>query len=119
MPPRGVVFWTGLILWYSTMWITAQHSVAWAQAPTEAAVYVDRAVLAYDEKKFDEALQELREALRLDSENIEALYYQGLVYMALNRTVEARGTWEKARALRPADLDIAFQLGVLYFSQAP
>ncbi|MBI3326106.1 MAG: tetratricopeptide repeat protein [Nitrospinae bacterium] len=117
MPTRGVVFWTGLLLMCSTVWIAPQRSVTWAQAPTEATVYVDRGVLAYDAKRFDEALKEVQEALRLDPQNVEALYYQGLVYVALNRTAEAQAAWEKAIALRPADVDVAFQLGTLYFSQ--
>jgi tetratricopeptide (TPR) repeat protein len=43
--------------------------------------------------------------------------YQGLVYVALNRIAEAQAAWEKARALRPTDRDVAFQLGTLYFSR--
>jgi tetratricopeptide (TPR) repeat protein len=78
---------------------------------------VDRAVLAYDSKRFDDALQELAEALRLDPQNTEALYYQGLVSAALDRMSDARAAWEKALSLRPADTDVAFQLGVLYFNQ--
>jgi len=100
---------------------TPQISVAWAQVPTEAAiaaaVFVDRAVVAYGEKRFDEALKELQEALRLDPQSVDALYYQGLVYAALNRPADAQASLEKARELRPTDPDVTFQLGVLYFGQ--
>ena len=78
---------------------------------------MDRALVAYEDKKFEEALKELQEALRLNPENVDALYYQGLVYVALGRTGDALAVLEKARQMRPEDLDVAFQLGALYFNQ--
>jgi tetratricopeptide (TPR) repeat protein len=101
----------GLMLWCSMIWMATQGFIAEAQVLPEATIYVDRAVIAYEEKRYDEALQELQEAFRLDPENVDALYYQGLVHVALNRIDEAQAAWEKARALRPSDLDVAFQLG--------
>lgn len=110
-----------LALLCSILLSTAQLSVAWAQAQQEAeiaaAVFVDRAVVAYGDGKFDEALKELQEALRLNPESVDALYYQGLVYAALNRAGDARASLEKARGLHPTDLDVAFQLGVLFFNE--
>jgi tetratricopeptide (TPR) repeat protein len=94
-----------------------QSSVAWSQVPADATVYVDRAIIAHEEKRFDDALRELQEALRLDPQNVEALYYRSVVYLILNRPAEAQAGLEKARALRPENPDISFQLGVLYFSQ--
>jgi tetratricopeptide (TPR) repeat protein len=98
-----------------------QLSTAGAQAPSsgelEAAIFVDRAVLAYSEKRYDAALKELQEALRLHPQSVDALYYQGLVYSALDRPGDARASLEKARAIQPADADVAFQLGVLHFAQ--
>jgi tetratricopeptide (TPR) repeat protein len=96
-------------------------SVARAQVPSEQAlhapVFVDRAVVAYSEGRYDEALKELQEALQRDPENVDALYYQGLVYAAMDRPADAIAPLEKARKLRPADIDVAFQLGTLYFGQ--
>ena len=93
-------------------------SVARAQeAPHEVAVFVDRAVLAYEDKQYEQALKELAEALRLAPDDVDALYYQGLVYIGLDRNAEAQQSLEKARTLRPGDLDVAFQLGVHYFNQ--
>jgi tetratricopeptide (TPR) repeat protein len=98
-----------------------QLSTARAQMPRseelEAAVYIDRAVLAYEEQRYDVALKELQEALRLDPQSVDALYYQGVVYSALGEFGDARASFEKARVIRPADPDVAFQLGVLYFSE--
>ncbi len=92
--------------------------VARAQdTPHEVGIFVDRAVLAYEEKQYDGALKELQEALRLDPNNVDALYYQGLVFIGLERNAEAQAALEKARELRPDDPDVAFQLGVHYFNQ--
>jgi Tfp pilus assembly protein PilF len=92
-------------------------SVAQSQAPTEAVVHIDRAVIAYDAKQYDEALNSLKEALRVDPQNVEALYYLGIVYLTLNRPAEGQAALEQALALRPGNADISFQLGVLYFNQ--
>jgi tetratricopeptide (TPR) repeat protein len=87
------------------------------QTSADAVVYVDRAVLAYDAKRYEEALKELEEALRLHPGYIDALYYQGLVLVALKRPAEAVVALEKALKLRPGDVDTSFQLGALYFGQ--
>jgi tetratricopeptide (TPR) repeat protein len=98
------------------VWMLPFCSLAWPQAPSDAAIFVDRAILAYDDQRYDQALQELQEALRLDPDHIEALFYLGLVYATMNRRPEAMAAWERALQLRPADIDVAFQLGALYFA---
>lgn len=107
---HGGIFVFGLLFVF-------QVSCAWGQGLTEATVHIDRAVIAYEEKKFEFALKELQEALKLEPDNVEALYYQGIVYINLNRIPDAQATLEKARSLRPANNDITFQLGALYFNQ--
>jgi tetratricopeptide (TPR) repeat protein len=100
---------------------TVSVSVAHAQVPSEQAlhapVFVDRAVVAYSEGRYDEALKEVQQALKLDPENVDALYYLGLVYAAMDRPKDAIAPLEKARKLRPADVDVSFQLGTVYFGQ--
>ena len=121
MKERRLVPWVVLFQLVCSVLCGGQLSDAWAQAQEETAneapVYVDRAVIHYQDKKFDEALKELRRALELDPQSADALYYEGLAYAASNRTGEAQAAWEKARGLNPADLDVAFQLGVLYFNR--
>ena len=104
-------------VFFSTIFLVVCPSVVLAQASPEASVYLDRAVLAYGAKRFDEALKELEEAIRLNPESVEVLYYQGLVYGAQNKISDARIALEKALKLRPNNINIAFQLGVLYFIQ--
>src|SRR3989304_4710555 len=84
---------------------------------TEADVFVADAILAYDEKRYDQALGLLREALDIDPNNVDALYYTGLVHLAQRRPDLAAEALEKARARAPADLPILYQLGVAYFIQ--
>ncbi len=78
-------------------------------------IFVDRAVVAYSDGRYEDALKELQQALRLDPENIDARYYQGLTYAALTRNAEAYAALERAKQLRPSDIDVAFQLGVLHY----
>ena len=87
-----------------------------AAQQSEADVLVAQAILAYDARKYDEALALLREALAQDPKNIEALYYSGLVLMAQQKTDQAVEVLEKARGLAPRDPSILFLLGVAYFA---
>ena len=83
---------------------------------SEADVFVAQAILAYDARRYDEALGLLKEALTQDPKNVEALYYSGLVLMAQQKTEQAVEALEKARALAPRDVSIQFLLGVAYFA---
>src|SRR6478752_2257846 len=77
---------------------------------------VAQAILAYDARRYDEALSLLKEALAQDPNNVEALYYSGLTLMAQQKTDQAVEVLEKARARAPRDLSIQFLLGVAYFA---
>lgn len=95
--------------------------VAWptpaAAQTSEAEVSVAQAILAFDGKKYDEALGYLKEALAVDPKNAEAHYYTGLVLSAQQKPGEAIAAFEKARAAAPTDLAILYQLGLAYFTQ--
>ena len=93
--------------------LCAAHAFA---QQSEADVYVAQAILAYDDKRYVEALSLLNEALKLDPGNIQALYYTGLVHLAQKDPVLAMKSLELARAKSPDDLIIRFQLGVAYFT---
>lgn len=116
---RKLLLCSALLL-YGLLCVT-QLSIVWAQAQPEGAieatVFVDRGLLAYQEKKYEEALKEFQEASRLNPANIDALYYQGVTYVAMGRPGDALAVLEKARTMRPDDFDVIFQLGALYFNQ--
>ncbi len=116
MRPRAAVplalilaLWVLLILTAGVVPASAQQSVA--------DVFVAQAILAYDDKHYDDALRLLREALQEDPNHVEALYYTGLVHLAQRRPDLAVEPLEKARARAPQDLSTLFQLGVAYFVQ--
>ena len=84
---------------------------------TEADVYVAQAILDFDEHRYEDALRNLQEALRREPDHVEALYYAGVVNMALRRPKEAIGYLRRAEQRSPADPSIALQLGLAYFAQ--
>ncbi|HWN55635.1 MAG TPA: tetratricopeptide repeat protein, partial [Methylomirabilota bacterium] len=84
---------------------------------SETDVFVAQAILAYEDKRYDEALGYLREAVEQEPKNVEAWYYMGLVYIAQQRMAQAAEALERARALAPNDFSVRFLLGVVYFSQ--
>ncbi|MGH7823504.1 MAG: tetratricopeptide repeat protein, partial [Candidatus Binatia bacterium] len=79
-----------------------------------ADVYVARAIVAYEEKRYGEALDELREALELDPENVEAWFYSGLAQVGRGDLAAAATALERAHALAPHDASILYQLGVVH-----
>jgi tetratricopeptide (TPR) repeat protein len=84
---------------------------------TEADVYVAQAILDFDEKKYEDATRNLQEALKREPDHVEALYYMGVVHMALRRPEEAVRYLTRAQAKSPQDNSIAFQLALAYFAQ--
>jgi tetratricopeptide (TPR) repeat protein len=105
-----------LDLCLANAWLMAGAPTLAVAQQSEADVFVAQAILAYDARKYDEALALLKDALALDPKNVEALYYTGLVLMAQQKTDQAVEALEKARALAPRDLSILFLLGVAYFA---
>ena len=88
-----------------------------AAQTTEADVYVAQAILDFDEKNYDAAIANLEEALKREPDHVEALYYMGVVHMALRRPEEATRYLTRAHAKSPQDASITFQLGLAYFAQ--
>jgi tetratricopeptide (TPR) repeat protein len=84
---------------------------------TEADVFVAQAVVDFDEKQYDSALANLRRALELEPDHVEALYYMGVVNMALRRPAEAIPFLVSARQKAPNDPAINSQLGLAYVAQ--
>jgi tetratricopeptide (TPR) repeat protein len=83
---------------------------------SEADVFVAAAILAYEDKRYDEAVGLLNQALQIDPENVDAYYYLGLSNLAQGKREPAVEALEKARARSPEDLAVLTQLGVTYFT---
>jgi tetratricopeptide (TPR) repeat protein len=81
----------------------------------EADVYVARGILAYEEKRYEDALAALREALTLAPDHPDAVYYSGLTLTAMGRLDEAIIALERARGQAPDDPQVLFHLGAAYF----
>ena len=84
---------------------------------TEADVYVAQAILDIDDKRYDAALANLKKALEVAPDHVEALYYTGVAYAAQRKPEQGVPFLEKARAKAPNDAAIAFQLGLAFFAQ--
>ena len=98
------------------MFSPLQISPAYAQ-DAEADVLVAEVILAMDDKRYEDALALVTEALKRSPDHLEARYYHGIVLMALNRIDEAIVALERTHELAPNNVSIAFQLGVAYFSK--
>ncbi len=109
---RPALTWllVGIVLVGSVPWPASAQT-------TEADVYVAQAILDFDEKKYQDAINNLEEALKREPDHVEALYYMGVVHMALRRPEEAIKYLTRAQAKSPQDNSIAFQLALAYFSQ--
>jgi tetratricopeptide (TPR) repeat protein len=95
--------------------LLSQAAPALAQL-SDADVYVAQATLDIEDKKWDDALAQLKIALSKEPEHIEALYYTGVAYMGKRQPAEALKYLLQARAKAPDDTSIAYQLGLAYFA---
>jgi tetratricopeptide (TPR) repeat protein len=82
----------------------------------DANVLAANAAIAYDDERYDEALNLLDQAIVLDPQHERSLFYQGLVYLALKKPEKAIEPLETVHQLRPDDLDIQHHLGVAHFA---
>src|SRR3989442_12078698 len=85
---------------------------------SEADVFVAQAILAYEAKRYEEALGYLNEAVAQDPKHMEAYYYLGLVNIALLRLDAAVKALDLARELPPADFSVSYLLAVAYLAPA-
>jgi len=90
-------------------------TAAWAQR-ADANVLAANAAIAYDDKRYEEALTLLNQAIALDPQHERSLFYKGLVYLAQKKPKNAIGPLETVHQLRPTDVDIQHHLGVAYFA---
>jgi tetratricopeptide (TPR) repeat protein len=82
----------------------------------ESEILVAQGVVAYDERRYDDALRLLSRSRELNPRDSRGLYYLGLTQLALKNPSEAVSALEAALQLRLTDPAISYQLGVAYFT---
>jgi tetratricopeptide (TPR) repeat protein len=115
LPPGAAPPALGLVVAVGVLLLLLSATPSGAQQ-SDADVLVAQAILAYEDKRYDEALGLLREALAQDPDNLDALYYTGLTLLAQQKPEEAVRPLEQARRRAPGDLALLYQLGVAYFA---
>lgn len=74
-------------------------------------------MLDFDEKRYEQALDNLRRALEAEPAHREALYYTGVVHMARGRPEQAIPFLERALAQSGDKVPIMLQLGLAHFAR--
>ena len=110
----GVPAWLAALLLLAVLWLAGPSPVA-AQL-SDADVYVAQATLDIEDRQWDKALDNLRQALAKEPDHVEALYYSGVAYMGKKDPNQAITFLERARAKSPDDASILYQLGLAHFA---
>lgn len=70
------------------------------------------------EKKMDEALVYINQAIAKDPENVKLYQAQGDILSAMDRIEEAQASYNKAMEIDPDNVDVMFNTGTLFFNRA-
>ena len=82
--------------------------------PENALLYAQRAELFYENEGFDEAIQDLQVALRIDSVNVQFHHLLADVYMDYYKSKMALKTMERAAKLYPERIPTLLKLSEFY-----
>lgn len=82
----------------------------------DAEVLVAEGVLAYDAKRYDEAISLLSRAVALNPRHARAFYYLALCHLARGQAEQAIAPLTTLHTLRPSDLEVTYQLGTAHFA---
>ncbi len=88
-----------------------------ANVPLEARREFDRAQLALDGKRMEEAARHLERAVTIDSHFLEALLRLGTIYMDLGEWHKAEAQLHRILEIDPKTANVFFLLGELYLQQ--
>lgn len=85
--------------------------------PNEFLGYYLSAVVNYDEKKYEEALQFIAKALEINPQHTKSYLLKGQILEKLNRNDEALAAYENSVKIEP-DYEIGWdRIGLLYYNQ--
>jgi tetratricopeptide (TPR) repeat protein len=82
----------------------------------DAEVLVAEGILAYDAKRYDEAISLFSKAVALDPRHARAFYYLALCHLARGQAEQAIAPLTTLHTLRPTDLEATYQLGLAHFA---
>lgn len=86
-----------------------------AQYSSQELPYYNLARLYFSQNKIEDALFQVRNSLEIEENFLLALNLEGQIYVKMNRLESAIESFEKARKLRPDDIDVNFNLAETYF----
>ena len=81
-----------------------------AADPSNADLYVERATLFYENEGFDEAIRDMRQALMIDSVNVDYHHLLADIYLDYFKSHLALNTLERAVALYPERIPTLLKL---------
>jgi type IV pilus assembly protein PilF len=86
-----------------------------AQYSSRELPYYNLGRLYFSQNKIEDALFQVRNSLEIEENFLLALNLEGQIYVKMNRLENAIESFEKARKLRPDDIDVNFNLAETYF----
>jgi tetratricopeptide (TPR) repeat protein len=105
----GVLLALSVALWF---FVVQPGQEAEAIRAEEA---LNAGIALFDEKKYDEVLQELRRVPSGSAQEAQALYYKGSAHMMLKDYQSAALELEKSLTSNPASAGTLYALGVVYY----
>ncbi len=83
--------------------------------PDDAGLYNERAKIYLQFKQFDEAINDVKRSLRMDSTNVNYYLTEADIFFAANETRNAKDVLEKVVKKFPENTDGLLKLGELYY----
>src|SRR4030095_2978357 len=77
--------------------------------------HIEKAELAFKERRYQDAVEEFRKAIELDRESTDAYYGLGLAYLKTGERIKAIEAFREAIRLRPEWAEAHNQLGLTYY----
>ncbi len=87
---------------------------AYRQVDNDVNYLLEEAMAAYKNEQYAMAINYYNQAIALDPDVVDAYFYLAAGYSALKRYEEAIQAMEKAKALRPGNPPIYYNLGMLH-----
>jgi tetratricopeptide (TPR) repeat protein len=110
----GSAVWVLLLVWsmtvYTSFWVRGGNPAIQARSTRTT----DLGVALLDEGKFDDAIHQFQEALRLEPDNIQAHHNLGLAFDKLGQTDEAIRQYQEVIRLAPDHADTHNNLGAAF-----